>query len=232
MHACQACGYANAVEVYACMRCGAALSPAPMAMQGGYYPPVRTKSSVMPALLITGGVIAFLAVVIFGILVVIGMRVEAKQKAEASRKQAQIAAIQQERDQESRLNRAMKKDIEATKPTTDADFNRISKRIEAYVADARQVDLSGCPSDYADAYNRYLAAWSEEAVAVREHPHIPTEGEAVVNGFLNGLKGDSSGGTDDLKAQFKTWVDDLKARDAEVQKRADELNALAKQYGV
>jgi hypothetical protein len=230
MQYCQACGYSNSIGVYACARCGASLAAAPMVASGYYAAQPQRKSPVAKALLITGGIIVFLIVVVIGGLYVIGTRVQKQKEEAAARRQAQITAMTDVQAREKELNDAMQRDIQASKPTTDEDFNAIATRINTYVAQAREIDLTGCPQTYAEAFNSYLASWTDEAHTVREHPHIPTEGEAVVTGFFKGLEGDSSGGADELKAKFNTWLTDLKAKDAETDKRAAELKSIATNY--
>jgi hypothetical protein len=42
-----------------------------------------------------------------------------------------------------------------------------------YVAAARLIDTQACPRDFAQAYDRHLSAWSDEADAVSSHPDVP-----------------------------------------------------------
>jgi len=186
----------------------------------------------MPALLITGGVVFGLIVLVVIGLIAVGTSVAAREKAEAeARRQAETLAITSVKQQNETLNRSMKSDIQNMKPSTDADFDALADRINAYVSEARRIDTSGCSRDYAESYSRYLSAWSEEASAVRAHPHVPTEGEAFVEGFFRGLAGDPSGGVVQRQDEFKTWLNDVKAKDAETQRLGDATQALAVRYG-
>jgi hypothetical protein len=231
MQYCQACGYSNSVGVYGCTRCGASLATAPMVANGGYYAAqAHRKSPVAKALLITGGIIAFLVVAIIGGLYVIGTRVEKQQQEAAAHRQAQITAMANVQAREKALNDALQTDIKAIKPATDEDVDGIATRINAFIEQARAIDLGNCPQTYADAYNRDLASWTDEAHTVREHPHIPTEGEAFANGFVKGLEGDSSGGAQELKDKFNTWTSSLKADDAEIDKRSAELKSIVASF--
>jgi hypothetical protein len=207
---------------------------APVIIPPSYYAPVpQRRSPVIPALLITGGVVLFLIVVVVGILAVIGYRVEQREKAEAAaRRQAEIAAIQQVRQQDSTLSAAMKADIEARKPTSDADLDSMSDRINAYVTAGRQIDTSGCPQDYVDAYSRYLTAWSEESAEVRAHPHVPTDAETTITELGSIFSDDAASSLKQTKDELKAWVERVKARDSEIDKQADAVNALAKVHGV
>ena len=193
---------------------------------------VTPRSPVLPALLITGGVIFFLVIVVVGILAVIGHRVEEREKAEAAaRRQAEIAAIQHVRQQDNTLSAAMKADIEARKPTSDADLDSMSDRINAYVTVGRQIDTSGCPQDYVDAYTRYLTAWSEESAEVRGHPHIPTDAENTITQLGSIFSDDAAASLKQTKDDLKAWVERVKAKDSEIDKQADAVNALATSHG-
>lgn len=231
MQYCQACGYSNSVGVYACTRCGASLAAAPMVATGGYYAaqPSR-KSPVAKALLITGGIVVILVIVIIGGLYIIGTRIEKQKEEEAAHRQAQITAMANVHARAKALNDALQSDIQATKPTTDEDVDGIATRVNTFIEQARAIDLSNCPQTYVDAYNRYLAAWTDEAHTIREHPHIPTEGEAFAVGFVKGLEGDPTGGAQEFKDKFSNWSTTLKADDAEIDKRDKELTSIAANF--
>jgi len=186
----------------------------------------------MPALLIAGSVILSLVVLAVVGLIFVGANVAAREKAAAEvKRQAEIQAVTSVKQQDELLNSTMKSDIQGVKPSTDADLDGVANRINTYVAEARKIDTSVCPRDYAEAYSRYLSAWSEEAAAVRVHPHVPSEGEAFVEGFFRGLGGDPTGGAVQRQDEFKSWLNDVKAKDAETQKQGDAAQALAVRYG-
>lgn len=92
---------------------------------------------------------------------------------------------------------------------------------------ARQIDTRSCPRDFAEAYYRHTSAWSDEAEAIRSHPHIQSEDEAFANGFVQGLQGDASGGAMEMKAEINEWGRNVSAKESEVSRTWKEVQALA-----
>jgi hypothetical protein len=121
--------------------------------------------------------------------------------------------------------------INQTKIKSEDDFDTIAALMRNYVESARKIDTSSCPRDFAEAYYRHLSAWSEEAQAVHGHPHTPTGDAAFVNGFFRGLAGNPSGGALETRNEYLAWAKEVTARDADVHKSWDEVNALAVRYG-
>jgi hypothetical protein len=202
-----------------------------MVATAGYYAAQpRTKSPVAKALLITGGIVVLLIVAIIGGLYVIGTRVEKQKEEAAARRQVQLSAMADVQARAKTLHDALENDIQATKPATDEDVDGIATRVNTFIGQSRAIDLSNCPQTYVDAYNRYLAAWTDEAHTIREHPHIPTESEAFAVGFVKGLDGDPTGGAQEFKDKFTNWSTTLKADDAEIDKRDKELTSIATNF--
>jgi hypothetical protein len=138
------------------------------------------------------------------------------------------AAVQAVRQRDTELAAVMNAAIGQLNVGSDGGLDKAGALIKDYVASARQIDTHSCPRDFAESYNRNLAAWSDEADAVLAHPHIPqSQAEAFVDGFFRGLAGDWSGGTDEVNA----WFADLKAKDAEVKRTQAQVDALANRYG-
>jgi hypothetical protein len=142
-----------------------------------------------------------------------------------------IRAIQAVIRQDQELSDAMNAVINQTKIKSEDDFDTIAALMRNYVQSARKIDTSSCPRDFAEAYYRHLSAWSEEATAVRAHPHIPTGDESFVEGFYRGLAGDPTGGAGELRDELKAWGREVTSRDAEVHRSWEEVEALAVRYG-
>jgi hypothetical protein len=139
-----------------------------------------------------------------------------------------LAAIQAVRQQDSDYTVAMTAAIHGIKVSGDEDLDKIGGLIKDYVARARHIDTHDCPRDFAESYYRNVSAWSDEADAILAHPHIPqTQTEAFVDGFFRGLTGDITGG----QAEIGEWFRDVKAKDSEVGRTQEEVNAVAVRYG-
>lgn len=85
--------------------------------------------------------------------------------------------------------------------------------ITSTVEKMRAIDLSGCPSDFREAYVRNTAAWRDLALQLKQEPDGVME-ELFV-GFVNGLGGELDGGVKKqknardakLNAISTTWTD-------------------------
>jgi len=148
-------------------------------------------------------------------------------------------------DDEARqaVRRVMTKDREAgeilsaridglsTDRVTDSKLDAFAKLIYSYVGDARETSLTDCPRDFAESYYRYVSAWSEAADSVDSHPHIPTEDEAVLEGFFRGLHGDPTGGVIELADTLQAYLARIQSAFDNVSKCQHEVEALAVRYG-
>jgi hypothetical protein len=103
--------------------------------------------------------------------------------------------------------------------------------MSSYVEQAKHINTRACPRDFAEAYFRNLSAWEDEAQAIRDHPYFPADDEAFAEGFLRGLAGDTSGGAVERSEELKAWIADVKAKDADVHKSWEEVQAVAVRYG-
>jgi hypothetical protein len=157
---------------------------------------------------------------------------EAQQNDARAAQQAYATAIRDVIRQDVELSNAMNAAINAMKVTTASDFDKIAAQIENYVEQAKQIDTGACPREFAEAYYRHLAAWSEEGRALKDHPDVPTDEDAFAEGFFRGLAGDPTGGVFQRQDEMKAWYADLKAKDTETHKSWDEVQAVAVRYGV
>jgi len=114
---------------------------------------------------------------------------------------------------------------------TDDKLDAFAKLINSYVGDVRETSLTDCPRDFAESYYRYVSAWSEAADSVDSHPHIPTEDEAVLEGFFRGLHGDPTGGVIELADTLQAYLARIQSAFDNVSKCQHEVEALAVRYG-
>ena len=156
---------------------------------------------------------------------------EARQNEAKTAQQAYATAIREVIKQDGELSNAMNAAINATKVATANDFDKIAAQIENYVGQAKQIDTSACPREFAEAYYRHLAAWGDEARSLKDHPEIPTDEEALTEGFFRGLAGDLTGVRLQRKEEMKAWLANLKAKDAESHRTWEEVEAVAVRYG-
>jgi len=94
-----------------------------------------------------------------------------------------------------------------------------------YVAEAKQTEMDSCPSDAREAYNEYLTLLSGEADLLSSHPHIPSEDEVILEGFLNGLAGDVTT-TAVQEQEINVWFQQVRARWSDIQTARAELTTV------
>jgi hypothetical protein len=116
-------------------------------------------------------------------------------------------------------------------PFTDAELDSLAKLIRGYVSQARDTSLTDCPRDFAEAYFRYVSAWSEAADLLDSHPHVPSDDEVELEGFYRGLRGDPTGGAIELKDTLKAYLVNVRSAFDNVSRRENEVEALVVRYG-
>jgi hypothetical protein len=84
-------------------------------------------------------------------------------------------------------------------------LDTVASLMQNYVGQAKKIDTRFCPRDFVEAYYRHISALSDEAEAIRSHPHIQSEDEAFADGFLQGLQGDASGWVEEIKSEISEW---------------------------
>ena len=142
-----------------------------------------------------------------------------------------ISAIQSVLAQDHEIGVAMKTARGQINPKTDEDLDQIAAITRDVSTKGMKIDTSACPRDFAEAYNRHLSAWSDEADIIASHPHVPAGDEAVIEGFFRGLAGDVTGGAIELQDQFNAWIGRVRIADEEVNRTWHEVEALAVRYG-
>ncbi len=142
-----------------------------------------------------------------------------------------ISSIQAVLKQDDAYRSSMQSDVNAVNIQSTDDIDRIAGMIRDYVTNGRGIDTQSCPRDFAEAYSRYLSAWTDAADTVSAHPDIPQGDDAVVYGFLRGLDGDPTGGAVQLQDDVHDWEKSVQSKQAEVDQAQGDLNALAVRYG-
>lgn len=61
-----------------------------------------------------------------------------------------------------------------------------SESVGKYVSAMRQIDLSGCPDDFRDAFQRHISAWSEFEGVTREYGGWSGFFKGFISGFTQG----------------------------------------------
>jgi hypothetical protein len=95
--------------------------------------------------------------------------------------------------------------VNAQKTDSMEDFDRLAEYIDAFVAQEQQIDTSECPREFAEAYARYIAAFSEESGVLHGHPRIPSAAEAFGGGVAHGMQGDPMGEVREIKDSVDVW---------------------------
>lgn len=107
--------------------------------------------------------------------------------------------------QDNTISENLTNRVNAQKTDSMEDFDALAGYIEDFVEKERRIDTSECPRDFAEAYARYVAAFSEEATMLHGHPRIPSGDEAFVLGVLKGLQGDPTGELREIKDSIDSW---------------------------
>jgi hypothetical protein len=115
--------------------------------------------------------------------------------------------------------------------SADEHIDAFARRIRDYVGKARDNSVASCPRDFAEAYVRLVSAHSEVADAMESHPHLRTQDEEFLEGFLRGLKGDPTGGAIEMEDERRSWLAKVKDTLDAASKRQNDLDALLVRYG-
>lgn len=107
--------------------------------------------------------------------------------------------------QDKTISENLNSRVNAQKTDSMEDFDTLAGYIDEFVEQERRVDTSGCPREFAEAYARYVAAFSEEAGVLHGHPNIPSGDEAFALGVLKGLQGDPTGELREISDSISAW---------------------------
>jgi zinc ribbon protein len=226
---CSNCNTRNADNSPYCRNCGRSLQSRGGAPSRAVYPPPvsqqRKRSSPGPIL---AAVVA--GVVIVGIFCTVFVtsamkRAEARERAEENTK-----AIQAVLGQDRELSDHMNTEVGQIKVQSEEDVNKMAQVVKSYVEQAREIDTTTCPREFAEAYSKHIAAWSDAAATLRSHPHVPSGGEALVD-VLTVLFTDDKSSVDKLQNEASDWKQELDEKHELIQKTWTDVNTVAKRYG-
>jgi hypothetical protein len=142
-----------------------------------------------------------------------------------------VAALQSVLKQDADLRNSLKEAVNNVNIQSSDDFDKIASAMRDYVADARQIDTTDCPRDFAEAFSLHLSAWKQLADSVAGHPDVPQGDDAFIYGFLRGEQGDPTGGAVELQDEVKNWLKDLQDKESLVDRAEGDLDAIAVKYG-
>ncbi|HYM00191.1 MAG TPA: zinc ribbon domain-containing protein [Blastocatellia bacterium] len=151
----------------------------------------------------------------------------AQERAEQERAQYARAIVEVIR-LDANASDPMKRQLNDIKVESESDLDRMASIISGYVQQARQIDTSLCPHDFAEAYSRHVSAWAEVSDAIRMHPNL---GDVVISGFLRYLDGDGSGAVERATNEYTAWENQVKVKYADINKTWNEVQALKARYG-
>ena len=114
---------------------------------------------------------------------------------------------------------------------SDDNINLYANTIYNYVTQAKGIDTSRCPRDFAEAYSRHVSAWRNKADTITNHPHIRSGGEAFVEGVLRGLNGDITGGGVQMYDDLNNWKTKVQSSEQYIDQTWAEVEALEVRYG-
>jgi hypothetical protein len=169
--------------------------------------------------------------VVVGIFIALGIHRANEREAERERIEATKDAIRTVIARDSELGNEMNSTAGRIKVQSEEDVDKIAQSIRNYVEQARLIDTSNCPREFADAYSRHVMAWSDAAATIRSHPHVPSGAEALVD-VLTVLFTEDKSSVEHLENEASAWKQELDANHGRIQKTWSDVNAVAKRYGV
>lgn len=231
---CNQCGTKIPEDAAYCGHCGApGTSPVyqPPAPAAVVFAQSLRRSPLRPVLWI-GGALAVVVLIIVGLVITKaaeeGVREGVSKNVGHDEDIKSIRAVMR---QDEELTKSLGREMKAMKFRNEESLDAVASLMQDYIDQAKQIDTKFCPRDFAEAYYRNLAAWSDEAETFRSHPHIQTGDEAFVNGFFRGLQGDASGGAGEIRAEVNEWQKNVTAKQSEIDRTWAEVQALAVRYG-
>ncbi|MCZ7591567.1 MAG: hypothetical protein M5U15_05185 [Kiritimatiellae bacterium] len=110
-------------------------------------------------------------------------------------------------------------------------LDAVAAQVFQYTTQAKSIDLSSVPKDFAAAYYGHVSAWEDMGTTIQRHPYIPSTMEGVVEGFIRGLLGDWTGGAFEKQQMFDDYGRQLQARDDEIKRTWREVETIAIRNG-
>ena len=231
---CNQCGTKNPEDAAYCGNCGApgtspVYQPSAPAAVAFAQPPRRP--SLRPVLWIVAALVVVVLIVVGLVMTKAAEQGVRDAVAKNVGHDEDIKSIRAVLRQDEELTKSLNREVKAMKFHNEESLDAVASVMQDYVDQAKQIDTKLCPRDFAEAYYRNLAAWSDEAEAFRSHPHIQTGEEAFVNGFFRGLQGDVSGGEREIRSEVNEWQRNVDAKQSEIDRTWAEVQALAVRYG-
>jgi hypothetical protein len=135
------------------------------------------------------------------VIVIVGTVIFIRQMGETDDAKHIEAVIAQDKAISETLNTR----VQGQKSDSMEDFDQLAGYFDEFVEQERRIDTSQCPREFAEAYARYISAYSEEAGVLHGHPRIPSGEEAFAAGFLKGLQGDPTGELREISDSISAW---------------------------
>lgn len=132
--------------------------------------------------------------------------------------------------QDKTISENLNNRVNAQKTDSMEDFDRLAGYIDDFVEQERRIDTRDCPREFAEAYARYVAAFSEEAGVLHGHPRIPSGDEAFVLGVLKGAQGDPMGELREIKDSINAWQKRWHEKAERATQAEQEVKAIAARY--
>jgi type II secretory pathway pseudopilin PulG len=132
--------------------------------------------------------------------------------------------------QDKAISETLNTRVQGQKSDSMEDFDRLAGYIDEFVEQERRIDISQCPRDFAEAYARYISAYSEEAGVLHGHPRIPSAAEAFGGGVAHGMQGDPMGEVREINDSIDAWQKRWHEK-ADLATQADrQMRAVATRY--
>jgi len=111
-----------------------------------------------------------------------------------------------------------------------------SQLIDRLVTAMKNIDMSGCPDDFRQAYLKHIQAWHEFGQAFAGHPHITSDGEGVFGTVLTAALTEDADSTLNYMAgieqQNNDFVNTLKEQSKSISDSWNEVQSSALAYGI
>jgi hypothetical protein len=132
--------------------------------------------------------------------------------------------------QDKTLSEALNSRAAGQTPDSMEKIDQFAGYLDDFVEQEKRIDTSGCPREFAEAYARYVAAYSEEAGVLHGHPRIPSAAEAFGGGVAHGMQGDPMGEVREINDSIDAWEKRWHAKADEATQAENQMHQVATRY--
>jgi hypothetical protein len=117
------------------------------------------------------------------------------------------------------------------KVITDEDIDHVAGYYDDLVQQQKAINTGECPREFAEAYSRYITAFTELAGVLHAHPRTPSEAEGFAIGLEAGLEsGDPTKGVRAIQGAQDAWKQRWRDKATLAAQAEQEMKAVAERY--